>query len=156
MALTRGTIKASIEYTDTLTAPGDARVPAINDSLAKSFTVVVGTHNRVHRQQYSIASSGTQLIDLAVLTNQYTGVSVVLTKAVGLLITGDQDFRIEPNSGANPLPWFFGIAANYLTFTAGDFLLAKKAVTFTTGSKLLLTNQGGGTGLFDVVIIGGT
>ncbi len=156
MALTRASIEALISFTDTLTAPGAARVPSINDKLSLAFPVVTATHNRVHYQRYSVASSGTQVIDLASLTNQYTAAAVVLTKAAGILITGTQSFTLGPNNAANPLPWFFGGNTQTVVFDANDFFLAKRAVTFTTGSKLLLTNTGGGTGLFDVCIIGGT
>lgn len=155
MALTAASFNATVSWQDLATPVTGAHTIKNNDTLSLTNSPAVATYNRRLRKQYSLAAAGTQLIDLASFTDPYTGATITLTKAIAMLLTGTQAFRIEPNSAANPLPWFFGIAANYLTFGANEGFAALKAVTFTTGSKLLLTNQGGSTGTFDLVIIGG-
>jgi len=156
MALTTASFQASISWTDVFTAISGAREVQNQDSLAVSVAPAVATYNRRLRKQYSLASLATQVIDLASFPDPYTGATLTLTKAAGFLITGTQAFRIEPNAAANPLPWVWGIAANYLVFSANAAMLIYEPVTFTTGSKLLLTNQGGSAGTFDVALIGGT
>lgn len=128
-----------------------------NDRLSFNNYPAPATYNRVLVAQYSLAASGVQVIDLASFNDYYTGAAVVLTKAAGIVVQSNgQPFRIEPNAAANPLPWFFGIAANYLLFGASEAFGVFSAVTFTTGSKLKLTNTGGSAGTFNVAIIGGT
>lgn len=156
MALTSSRLTATIGWTDSVTPVTGGKAVKNVDSLTITNYPAVATYNRRLRQVYTILASGTQLIDLGAWTDPYTGASVVLTKAIAFAITGTQAFRIEPNAAANPLPWFWGIAANYMTFGADEGFAALKAVTFTTGSKILLTNQGASTGTFDVAIIGGT
>lgn len=157
MALTGSTVKFSIQRSILNTVVTGANPIKVTDSLSFSNSPAVATYNRDLRKQYSLSAAATQVIDLASFTDSFNaGAAVVLTKACGFMITGTQAFRIEPNSAADPLPWFFGIAANYMTFGADEGFCAFKAVTFTTGSKLLLTNQGGSTGTFNVLIIGGT
>lgn len=157
MALSRTGIDMSLSWAFTNSVVTGARAIEISDSLSLVNVPAVATYNRVMRKYYSIASAGTQVIDLASWTDDYNaGAAVVLTKAIGIILTGTQAFRIEPNNAANPLPWIFGISTNYLTFGADEGFAALKAVTFTTGSKLLLTNQGGSAGTYSLAIIGGT
>lgn len=157
MAVTRSQVQFGISYTVENTVVTGAAAIKVSDNLNFTNTPTVATYNRVLRKTYSILAAGTQVIDLASFTDDYNaGAAVVLTKATGIMIYGTQAFQIEPNAAANPLPWIFGIAANYLTFGADEGFCAKKNVSFTTGSKLLLTNQGGATGSFYVAILGGT
>jgi hypothetical protein len=157
MALTQGSITLVFGWTDSTAPVSGAKANVTTDSLVINSQIDTAVYNRRLRTEYSLAASATQLIDLASFTDPYSGATYVLTKADGILIRSNgQPFRIEPNAGANPLPWFFGIAANYLVFTANHGFAVWEPVTFTTGSKLLLTNTGASTGTFSIVILGGT
>lgn len=157
MALTGSTVKFSIQRSILNSVVAGANPVKITDALTFTNSPAVATYNRDLRKRYTVAAAGTQVIDLASFTDDFNaGAAVVLTRAAGIMIKGTQAFRIEPNAAANPLPWIWGIAANYMTFGADEGFCAFKAVTFTTGSRLLLTNQGALSGTFDVLIIGGT
>ena len=156
MALTTSTIQMSIRYTDEQTPVAGGKVVKDTDSETISSSPVVGTYNRRLRQRYSLAASGTQLIDLASFVDPYTGATIVLTKATGILLTGTQPFTIGPNNAANPISWIWNASTEKLVFGANEGFCALKAITFTTASKMLLTNTGASTGTFDVLIIGGT
>lgn len=157
MSLTAANITLSIGWTDSYAPVTGARAAVVTDSLTVSNVPAVATYNRRLRTRYTLSAAATQVIDLASFTDPYSGQVYVLTKATGIVIRSNgQPFRIGPNAAANPLPWFFGIAANYLDFTANCGFGVYQTVTFTTGSKLLLTNTGASSGTFDVIIIGGT
>lgn len=159
MALATSNVDMEVKWSfENIVVVGAAPIK-INNGLSLTFTPTKdnSVYNRLYRKTFSLATTATQLIDLASFTDDYNaGAAVVLTRACAIIITGTQDFRFEPNAAANPLPWFFGIAANYTTWLANGGFCAFKEVTFTTGSKLLLTNSGAGTGVFQVAIIGGT
>lgn len=128
----------------------------VNDNLTILSYPASATYNRMLIARYSLAASAVQVIDLASFPDLYDPtVTVTLTKAAGLAVKSNgQAFRIEPN-GSNPLQWFFG-TSSYLVLGASEGFGVLSAVTFTTGSKLKLTNTGGSIGTFDVAISGGT
>ncbi len=156
MSLTAATISMAFGWTDSITPVSGGKAVRYNDSLALNPTIDISTYNRKLRNQFSVAGSGTQLIDLASFVDPLTGATIVLTKAIGLEFIGTQPFTLGPNNGANPLQWIWGGTTQTLRFAANEGFAAYSAVTFSTGSKLLLTNTGGSTGLFDVCILGGT
>lgn len=152
---TQTSVELLLRWTGTSARSGFNSV-RVSDRCNLASLPAVATYNRVLAKQYSLASSGTQVIDLASFTDTYDpSVTNVLTKATGIIIKSNgQAFRIEPNA-SNALQWFFG-TSSYLVFSASSAFACFEPVTFTTGSKLLLTNTGASTGTFDVAIIGGT
>lgn len=156
MALTFAKVELVLSWSDTTTPVTGGRTVKNTDSLSLVSSPAVATYNRRLRTVYTVASSGTQLIDLASFTDPYTGATITLTKATGIIITGTQAFTLGPNNAANPLQWFWGGTTQTLRFNANEGFAALYAVTFSTGSKLLLTNTGASSGTFDVCIIGGT
>lgn len=147
----------SASWTFTNTVVTGAAPIAISDSLSIVSEMDVSVHNRVLRKTYSIAGGGTQVVDLASFTDDFNaGAAVVLTKAKGVVITGTQAFTVGPNNAANPLQWFWGGSTQTLVFAANEGFAALNTVTFTTGSKLLITNTSGSAGTFPVTILGGT
>lgn len=159
MALTRSSFDVSVGWTVSYTVITGADPVKINDYLSLTFqpTSTNSAYNRVLRKTYSLAGSGTQVIDLASYTDDYNaGTATVLTKACALVITGTQAYSLGPNNAANPLQWLWGGTTQTLAFAANEGFAAFKETTFTTGSKLLLTNTSGSNGVFQVAIIGGT
>jgi hypothetical protein len=158
MAVDSATIEMAMRYSVSNTLITGARAVRVNDSLSSAQDLTVATYNRLLRKRYSLAGSGTQVIDLASFTDDYNaGAAVVLTKAAGIMVVSNgQPFSIGPNNAADPLQWFWGGTTQTLVFSANSSFCAFEPETFTTGSKLLLTNTGASTGTFDVVIFGGT
>lgn len=156
MGIVSSTVEFSTSYTVQNTVVAGSRPVKVSDVFSLSITPAVATYQSLYRARFTLAAAATQVIDLANFTDPYNaGAAVTLTKATSIGLYGTQDFKIQPN-GTNSLNWIFGITANYLQFGANEGFQAIKAVTFTIGSKLLLTNQGASSGTFDLAIIGGT
>lgn len=157
MALTTASFIAKINWINVET-PIAGQAPAKTiDSLSLSVpNVLVSTYNRRLLASYTVANGATQLIDLANFVDAYTGATITLTKATGIVITGTKTYTLGPNNAANPLQWFFGGTTQTVRFAAGEGMGVYSAVTFTTGSKLLLSNTDSTPGTFEVVILGGT
>lgn len=159
MALNSTTVNMSIGWNLSNTVVTNADPIDISDTLVISATPTRtnSNYNRILRKTYTIAGAGTQVVDLASFTDDYNaGAAVVLTKAIGILIKGTQAYTLGPNNAANPLNWFFGGSTQTVAFAANEGFCALCAVTFTTGSKLLITNTSGSSGTFEIAIIGGT
>lgn len=159
MALNTSNVDMSIKWTVENTVVTGADPIKINDYLSLTFTPTRtnSAYNRLLRKTYTIAGSGTQVVDLGSYTDDYNaGASVTLTKACAIVIAGTQSYSIGPNNAANPLQWIWGGTTQTLAFAANEGFVAFKETTFSTDSKLLITNTSGSSGSFQIAIIGGT
>lgn len=159
MALNTSNVDMAIKWTVENTVITGADPIKINDYLSLTFTPTRtnAAYNRLLRKTYSLAGAATQVVDLGSYTDDYNaGAAVTLTKACAIVISGTQAYTIGPNNAANPLNWIWGGSTQTLAFSANCGFVAFQETTFTTGSKLLITNTSGSTGTFQIAIIGGT
>lgn len=119
------------------------------ESKAFALAPTIATWDQLFAAYYTIAASGTQLIDLSSFTS-LVGEAVTGTSALFLVLipTGvDAECTIEPDA-TNGLEWFFG--AGTLVIPTGGFLMycepdAGGVVIDGTHKELLVTNTGSDT-----------
>lgn len=137
----------------------------INLAYSSSLTSGTGTGqaNAVHSERYTIAQSGTQVIDLSAITDDL-GQSVAFTAIKQIIVTAGSAnaavVTLKPN-GTEGWVAAFNAAADTLKISAGGCVVlanpegAGWAVVDNTTDKLLLTNtSASASATVDVVIVG--
>ena len=161
------TTKLNVIVTAALGAVRGFVTPTANAELSYSASLESGTGtgqaNGVHSDRYTIAASGTQVIDLSSITDDL-GQAVALA-AVKLIViraaSGNAaDVTVKPNGTGGFIAPFNAAADTLKLAPGGAIVLANPAaagwtVTATTADKLLLTNtSGAAAATVDVMIVG--
>lgn len=149
MPLTLANISAGLAWTLTKTVTG---FNAITDSDSSTFSLTpnVSTFTEPLTAQYTLAASGTQVVDLRSFTDKL-GTAVTATKALALLIlvTGAaaDKLNVKPDA-SDGLVWPFENVGYGVNIPGGGCLLFSEGASsagFTidgTHKELLLTNTG--------------
>lgn len=150
-ALSQLTLNATIGWLLSKAVTGFSNTVQYQDSLAfNNSSLTLTTWTEVSVQTYTIASAGTQVVDLRSFTDPI-GNSVTGTKAMALVIAvtgavGDR-LNVAPNA-SNGLVWPFHDASSSVDIPGGGFLLFSEGASSTgttidgTHKQLLLTNNG--------------
>lgn len=161
------TTKLTIVSTASLAAVRGFVTPQANAELSYSASLTSGTGtgqaNGVHSERYTIAASGTQVINLSTVTDDL-GQSVAFTAIKLIVVRGADanaaDVTFKPNSSGGFVAPFNATADTLKLAPGGCIVLANPAaagwtVTATTADKLLLTNtSGAAAATVDVMIVG--
>jgi hypothetical protein len=153
--------RADLAATDGFVTP-TAKI-ALDFSTALADGTGTGQANAVHSERYTLAPSGTQVIDLSAITDDlgqsvaFTAIKFIAVKAAS---ANAANVTLKPNTTEG---WIapFNAAADTLKLAAGGFtVLANPATTGwavvnNTTDKLLLTNTSGAASVeIDIVIVG--
>lgn len=161
------TARLSIIATAALAATRGFVTPQANAELSYSASLESGTGtgqaNGVLSDRYTIAASGTQVINLSSITDDL-GQAVALAAVKLMVIRGASgnaaDVTVKPNGSGGFIAPFNAAADTLKLAPGGCIVLANPAaagwtVTATTADKLLLTNtSGSAAATVDVMIVG--
>jgi len=117
--------------------------------------------DKVVQMLMSIASGGTNNLDLAGGVTDVFGVTTTLVKLKGIRIKSrnTNTTNVTVGNGTNPFVGWFGAAAHTLVLEPGDEILMScpvngKTVTATTGDILKFVNAAGATADLEIDLIG--
>lgn len=147
-------------------AVGDLGVPKHDAVLSKTLTLGDGVGNNqadiVHAVQYTIAGSGSQVIDLNAITdtlgNAITFAKVKLMAFYAAIANGGE-ITVKPNTALNPFNLWITDDLGSIPIEAGNLFMVSNivggwAVGDNSSDKILLTNTDAAASVIDVMIIG--
>ena len=134
--------------------------------LAKKYTVTLptgtgaGQADHAFSDQYSIAASGTQIVDLSAIANG-VGQSIKFTNVKAIIVsqTGGSSIKVAPNATEGFADWIGGTTPSVEIGDGGVMVVSEPAagwgITDNVDDKLLITNNdGSNTAVVDVIVIG--
>lgn len=161
-ALTQVGISASISWTLARAVTGFKSVGQGQDSVAASNSALaVATWTELFAAQYTVATTGTQVVDLRAFTDLVSN-SVTGTKAMAIIVlvagAAADKLNVAVNA-SNGLVWPFHNTSSSIDIPGGGFNLFSEGPTSTgtvidaTHKQLLLTNNGSADLVVTVAVV---